>query len=145
MQSFQFDERRWQRTSTARYQIDITAVCARLAFEGMQALCYSHWRVCSGAVCLPISTTKLKMFFPLLKVEIHIWLALALSPLPSCTTSFAICQKGRTSDRSQAVLFTPPPLCGQGSPSTRARLDVVHGEGGASGRMERGHVVLPDP
>ena len=57
MQSFQFDERRWQRTSTARYQIDITVVCARLAFEGMQALCYSHWRVCSGAVCLPISAT----------------------------------------------------------------------------------------
>ena len=95
-----------------KYQIDIAVVCARLAFEGMQALlCYSHWRVCSGAVCLPISTTT-KMFFPLLKVEIHIWLAVAL---PKSTSSFAICQKGRTSDRSQAVLFTPPSLRGQGS------------------------------
>ena len=80
MQSFQFDERRWQRTYTPRYQIDTTVVCARLAFEGMQALCYSHWRVCSGAVCLPISaTTTGDVFSPPQSGDSYLARSLALS------------------------------------------------------------------
>ena len=132
LQSFQFDERRWQRTYTPRYQIDTTVVCARLAFEGMQALCYSHWRVCSGAVCLPISTTT-KMFFPLLKVEIHIWL--------EARVHLRFARKG---ERAIAVRQSCSRLRHSADKDHHLQ-ERAYGEGGVSGRMERGHVVLPDP
>ena len=108
-----------------KYQIDIAVVCARLAFEGMQALlCYSHWRVCSGAVCLPISTTT-KTFFPLLEVEIHIWL--------EARVHLRFARKG---ERAIAVRQSCSRLRHSADEDHHLQ-ERAYGEGGASGWMER--------
>ena len=130
MQSFKFDERRWQRTSTARYQIDITVVLRPFSVRG-NASPLLFALECVLRRCLPahFDDDDWRCFFPSSK-----WRFISGSPSPSLsppprrsTSSFAICQKGRTSDRSQAVLFTPPSLRGQGSDQAApaANLDCI--------------------